>query len=73
MERLIFCGGHKINNLRHAGDTTLIASSIDELIKIVERVETASQEIGFKINRTKTKVMIVNRAILLHTVHDASF
>ena len=54
-------GGHKINNLRYADDTTLVASSMDELIEIVERVETASQEIGLKINLTKTKVMIIDR------------
>ena len=54
-------GGHKINNLRYADDTTLIASSIDELIEMVERVKTASQELGLKINGKKTKVMIIDR------------
>ena len=34
---------------------------MNELIEIVERIETASQEIGLKINRTKTKVMIIDR------------
>ncbi|KAL0879221.1 hypothetical protein ABMA27_003004 [Loxostege sticticalis] len=58
----ISIGGLKISNLRYADDTTLFATSIDHMQELLKRMEAVSLEFGLKINRSKTKVMIVDRA-----------
>lgn len=57
----ISIGGKKINNLRYADDTTLFADTEEELIILLQRVEQASLEAGLRINKSKTKIMIVDR------------
>ena len=52
-------GGRLINNLRYAGDIVLIASSEEELQKLVSRVHGAAKDAGMKINVRKTEVMKV--------------
>lgn len=54
-------GGVKISNLRYADDTTLFASSENEMAELLRRLETASLEMGLAINKSKTKLMIVDR------------
>ena len=54
-------GGQRFSNLRFADDTLLIASSPEELLELIRRLEAVSQDYGLKINATKTKVMIVDR------------
>ncbi|KAL0812036.1 hypothetical protein ABMA28_009430 [Loxostege sticticalis] len=54
-------GGYKISNLRYADDTTLFATSAQHLEQLLYRMERVSNEFGLKINRNKTKVMIIDR------------
>ncbi|CAH2108374.1 unnamed protein product [Euphydryas editha] len=58
----ISIGGKKISNLRYADDTTLIASSEEELGELFSRVQYESEQVGLTVNRAKTKVLIVDRA-----------
>ena len=43
-----------INNLRYAGDTTLMA---EELKSLLMRVKEESEKVGLKLNFQKTKIM----------------
>ena len=45
--------GRNINNLRYAGDTTLMAENKEELKSLLMKGEKA----GLKLNRQNTKVM----------------
>ena len=49
--------GRKINNLRYADDTTLMAESEDELKTLLMKVKEESEKVGLKFNIQKTKVM----------------
>ena len=46
-----------INNLRYAGDTTLMAESEQELKSILMKVKEESEKVGLKLNIQKTKIM----------------
>lgn len=58
----ISVGGRVINNLRYADDTTLLATTREEMENLLNRLETTSLRFGLAINRDKTKMMIVDRA-----------
>ena len=45
-----------INNLRYAGDTTLMAES-EELKSFLMKVKEKSEKVGLKLNIQKTKIM----------------
>ena len=45
-----------INNLRYAGDTTLMAES-EELKSLLMKVKEESEKISLKLNIQKTKIM----------------
>ena len=45
-----------INNLRYAGDTTLMAVSEEEL-SLLMKVKEKSEKVGLKFNIQKTKIM----------------
>ena len=45
-----------INNLRYAGDTTLMAESKEEL-SLLMKVKEESEKVGLKLNIQKTKIM----------------
>ena len=45
-----------INNLRNAGDTTLMAES-EELKSLLMKVKEESEKVGLKLNIQKTKIM----------------
>ena len=47
--------GRNINNLRYAGDTTLMAES-EELKSLLMKVKK-SEKVGLKLNIQKTKIM----------------
>ena len=47
----------KINNLRHADDTTLMAESEEELKSLLMKVKEESEKVGLKLNIQKTKIM----------------
>ena len=46
-----------INNLRYAGDTTLMAESEEELKGLLMKVKEESKKVGLKLNIQKTKIM----------------
>ena len=46
-----------INNLRYAGDTTLMAESEEKLKSLLMKVKKESEKIGLKLNIQKTKIM----------------
>ena len=46
-----------INNLRYAGDTTLMADSEEELKSLLMKVKEESEKFGLKLNIQKTKIM----------------
>ena len=47
--------GRNINNLRYAGDTTLMAESEEELKSLLMKVKEDSEKVGLKLNIQKTK------------------
>ena len=47
----------KINNLRYADDTTLMAESEEELKSLLMKVKEESEKVGFKLNIQKMKIM----------------
>ena len=49
--------GRNINNLRYAGDTTLMAESEEELKSLLMKVKLESEKVGLKLNIQKTKIM----------------
>ena len=49
--------GRNINNLRYAGDTTLMAESEEELKSLLMKVKVESEKVGLKLNIQKTKIM----------------
>ena len=49
--------GRNINNLRYAGDTTLMAESEEELKSLSMKVKEESEKVGLKLNIQKTKTM----------------
>ena len=46
-----------INNLRYAGETTIMAESEGELKSLLMRVKDKREKLGLKLNIQKTKVM----------------
>ena len=48
--------GRKIDNLRYADDTTLMAES-EELKNILIKMKEESKKVGLKLNIQKTKIM----------------
>ena len=53
----IMIAGRNINNLRYAGDTTLMAESEEELKSLLMKVKEESEQVGLKLNNQKTKIM----------------
>ena len=49
--------GRNSNNLRYADGTTLMAESEEELKSLLMKVKEESENVGFKLNIQKTKVM----------------
>ena len=47
----------KINNLRYADDTTLMAESEEELKGLLMKVKEESEKVGLKLSIQKTKIM----------------
>ena len=48
----------KINNLRYADDTTLMAESEEELKSLLMKVKEGSEKVGLKPSIQKMKIMI---------------
>ena len=49
--------GRYINNLRYADGITLMAESEEALKSLLMKVKKESEEVGFKLNIHKTKIM----------------
>ena len=49
--------GRNINNLRYAGDTTLMTKSEEELKSLLMKVKDESEKADVKLNIQKTKIM----------------
>ena len=49
--------GGNINNLRYAGDTTLMAESEEGLKSLLMKVKEEIEKVGLKLNIHKTKIM----------------
>ena len=49
--------GRNINNLRYAGDTTLMAESEEELKSLLMKVKEESEKVGLKLSTQKTEIM----------------
>ena len=50
-------GGRNINNLRYAGDTTLMSENEEELKSLLMKVKEESEKVGLKLNIQKMKIM----------------
>ena len=53
----ITIAGRNINNLRYAGDTTLMVESEEELKSLLMKVKEESEKVGLIFNIQKTKIM----------------
>ena len=49
--------GRKINNLRCADDTTLMAESEEELKSLLKKVKEETENVGLKLSIQETKIM----------------
>ena len=49
--------GKKTNNLRYAGDTTLMAESKENLKSLLMKVKEENEKVGLKLNIQKTKIL----------------
>ena len=49
--------GRNINDLRYAGDTTLMAESEEKLKSLLIKMKEESEKVGLKPNIYKTKIM----------------
>ena len=49
--------GRNMNNLRYAGDTTLIAESDEEQNSLLMKVKEESENVGLKFNIQKTRIV----------------
>ena len=56
-----------INNLRYAGDTTLMAESEEELKSLLMKVKEESEQVGLKLNIQKTKITASSLTTLWQT------
>ena len=57
MEEGAKVGDRKINNLRYADDTTLLAENQDHLKRLLKRVKDESKKAGLALNIKKTNIM----------------
>ena len=49
--------GRNINNLKYAGETTLMAECKEELKSLLMKVKEENEKVGLKLNIQKTKIM----------------
>ena len=51
--------GRNVSNLRYADDTTLMAGSEEELMRLLMTVKEESEKAGLKLNIRKTKIRVM--------------
>ena len=54
-------GGKNTNKIRYADDAVLIADSEDKLKSLLQKVSEHSEAMGIKINKKKTKTMVITK------------
>src|SRR5215469_12443980 len=55
--------GYNINNIRDADDTVIVADSEEKLYGLLNVLNEMSERKGLKINKSKTEVMVISRAV----------
>ena len=60
-EEGMLIGGRKVNDLRYADDTTLLAGSRDGLHALLTSVQLHSKKAGLYLNIKKTKIMSLTK------------
>ena len=58
-----------MSNLRYGDDTTLLATSAQDLEDLLEKVRRESERFGLFLNVSKTKMMVINQAEENPTIH----
>lgn len=58
----ILINGNKINNIRYADDTILLAQSQEGLQKLFNKLDHESVRLGLSINAKKTKTMVISKS-----------
>jgi len=58
----IVVNGEKINNMRYADDTVVLASTPEGLQFLLNRINAKCNDYGLKLNTQKTKYMVVSRS-----------
>src|SRR5215469_1932566 len=56
--------GYNINNIRYADDTVLVADSEEKFQGLLNVLYEVSERKGLKINKSKTEVMVILRAVI---------
>jgi hypothetical protein len=59
IEAGVTIAGQKINNLRYAYDTILLAENEDDMGQLIKRVKISSEKVGLKLNIKKTRLMSI--------------
>lgn len=62
-------GGERLTNIRYADDLMIYASSMDELVRMLEALFSALQNIGLEVNPEKCKIL-ANEASAIAIVVD---
>ena len=65
-EGTVNVGGYKISNLRYADDIVLIASNVNELQQLLDKVRGASEKAGLFLNAKITKTMTIRRQLTMN-------
>lgn len=61
VEEGILLNGVRLNNIRYADDTMVMADSLEGLQRLMNRITQYSQQYGLNINVQKTKLMIISK------------
>uniref|UniRef100_A0A8D8SHV0 Craniofacial development protein 2 n=1 Tax=Cacopsylla melanoneura TaxID=428564 RepID=A0A8D8SHV0_9HEMI len=61
MDEGIPINGIRLNNLRYADDTIMLADTIEGLQKLMTKIAEVSSSYGLDINASKTKLMIISK------------
>jgi Reverse transcriptase (RNA-dependent DNA polymerase) len=61
VEEGVLLNGVRLNNIRYADDTIVMADSLDGLQTLMDRITQYSQQYGLNINVQKTKQMIISK------------
>ncbi|XP_068081869.1 uncharacterized protein [Anabrus simplex] len=63
---VIIINGERLNNVRYADDTVLLADNVEDLQLFLDKVNTACNNRGLKINIKKTQFMVISKRQDVH-------